>query len=90
MTQPNIQKVIINLHFKCYLEFDTSDPMPIEEVLQKVSQFADEMDYQITSNSSAKVDYDITSHTSAKIVDTELYSTEVLESDFITNTETKQ
>lgn len=61
-------KAIVNLHFKVYLDIpERGIPITDEEVIEKVKFFADEMDYQFTSNTEANITY------------TELYETDVLE-----------
>lgn len=61
-------KAIVNLHFKVYLDIpERGTPLNDEEIIQKVHFFADEMDYQFTSNTEANITY------------TELYETDVLE-----------
>jgi hypothetical protein len=61
-------KAIVNLHFKVYLDIpERGIPLTDEEVIEKVKFFADEMDYQFTSNTEANITY------------TELYETDVLE-----------
>lgn len=67
-TRMNKMKAIVNLHFKVYLEIpERGFPITDEEIIEKVHFFADEMDYQFTSN------------TEANITDTELYEVDVLE-----------
>lgn len=61
-------KAIVNLHFKVYLDIpERETPFTDEEIIQKVHFFADEMDYQFTSNTEENITY------------TELYETDVLE-----------
>jgi hypothetical protein len=61
-------KAIVNLHFKVYLDIpEQGISLTDEEVIEKVKFFADEMDYQFTSNTEANITY------------TELYETDVLE-----------
>ena len=61
-------KAIVNLHFKVYLEIpERGVPITDEEIIEKVHFFADELDYQFTSNTEADITY------------TELYGTDVLE-----------
>jgi deoxyadenosine/deoxycytidine kinase len=61
-------KVIVNLHFKVYLDIpERGTTLTDEEIIEKVHFFADEMDYQFTSNTEANITY------------TELYETDVLE-----------
>ena len=61
-------KVIVNLHFKVYLDIpERGTPLTDEEIIEKVHFFADEMDYQFASNTEANITY------------TELYETDVLE-----------
>jgi hypothetical protein len=61
-------KAIVNLYFKVYLDIpERGIPLTDEEVIEKVKFFADEMDYQFTSNTEANITY------------TELYETDVLE-----------
>lgn len=61
-------KVIVYLHFKVYLEIpERGVPLTDEEIIEKVQFFADEMDYQFTSNTEANITY------------TELYGTDVIQ-----------
>lgn len=61
-------KAIVYLHFKVYLEIpEQGVPLTDEEIIEKVQFFADEMDYQFTSNTEANITY------------TELYGTDVIQ-----------